>query len=487
MGLADVVGLTLHEARELLDRGEISSVELTQAVLDRIEDVEDRVKAFVTVTQDTALAQARDADARIAAGDAAALTGIPVQLKDNMCTRGIATTCSSRMLEHFVPMYDATVARRLYDDDAVLVGKGNLDEFAMGSSTENSAFFPTRNPWDLERVPGGSSGGPAAAVAAGECIFSLGSDTGGSVRQPAALCGVVGLKPTYGLVSRYGLVAFGSSLDQIGPLTKDVTDSAIAMNAIAGHDPRDSTSIAYEVPDYTKALTGDIRGLRIGVPEEYFAEGIEPGVEQAVRTAIQVLEELGASVEETSLPHTPYALAVYYIIAPSEASANLARYDGVKYGYSTGQADSMWDAFQKTRQEGFGPEVKRRIMLGTYALSAGYYDAYYLKAQRVRTLIRREFDQVFERFDALVAPTSPSVAFRQGEKMDDPIQMYLNDIFTQPANIAGIPAISVPAGTSDGLPVGLQIMGKHLSEKALFRVAHAYEQATEWHKMRPGL
>ena len=487
MGLADVVGLTLHEARELLDRGEISSVELTQAVLDRIEDVEDRVKAFVTVTQDTALAQARDADARIAAGDAAALTGIPVQLKDNMCTRGIATTCSSRMLEHFVPMYDATVARRLYDDGAVLVGKGNLDEFAMGSSTENSAFFPTRNPWDLERVPGGSSGGPAAAVAAGECIFSLGSDTGGSVRQPAALCGVVGLKPTYGLVSRYGLVAFGSSLDQIGPLTKDVTDSAIAMNAIAGHDPRDSTSTAYEVPDYTKALTGDIRGLRIGVPEEYFAEGIEPGVEQAVRTAIQVLEELGASVEETSLPHTPYALAVYYIIAPSEASANLARYDGVKYGYSTGQADSMWDALQKTRQEGFGPEVKRRIMLGTYALSAGYYDAYYLKAQRVRTLIRREFDQVFERFDALVAPTSPSVAFRLGEKMDDPIQMYLNDIFTQPANIAGIPAISVPAGTSDGLPVGLQIMGKHLSEKALFRVAHAYEQATEWHKMRPGL
>ena len=487
MGLADVVGLTLHEARELLDRGEISSVELTQAVLDRIEDIEDRVKAFVTVTQDTALAQARDADARIAAGDAAALTGIPVQLKDNMCTRGIATTCSSRMLEHFVPMYDATVARRLYDDGAVLVGKGNLDEFAMGSSTENSAFFPTRNPWDLERVPGGSSGGPAAAVAVGECIFSLGSDTGGSVRQPAALCGVVGLKPTYGLVSRYGLVAFGSSLDQIGPLTKDVTDSAIAMNAIAGHDPRDSTSIAYEVPDYTKALTGDIRGLRIGVPEEYFAEGIEPGVEQAVRTAIQVLEELGASVEETSLPHTPYALAVYYIIAPSEASANLARYDGVKYGYSTRQADSMWDALQKTRQEGFGPEVKRRIMLGTYALSAGYYDAYYLKAQRVRTLIRREFDQVFERFDALVAPTSPSVAFRLGEKMDDPIQMYLNDIFTQPANIAGIPAISVPAGTSDGLPVGLQIMGKHLSEKALFRVAHAYEQATEWHKMRPGL
>ena len=487
MGLADVVGLTLHEARGLLDRGEISSVELTQAVLDRIEDVEDRVRAFVTVTQDTALAQARDADARIAAGDAAALTGIPVQLKDNMCTRGIATTCSSRMLEHFVPMYDATVARRLYDDGAVLVGKGNLDEFAMGSSTENSAFFPTRNPWDLERVPGGSSGGPAAAVAAGECIFSLGSDTGGSVRQPAALCGVVGLKPTYGLVSRYGLVAFGSSLDQIGPLTKDVTDSAIAMNAIAGYDPRDSTSIAYEVPDYTKALTGDIRGFRIGVPEEYFAEGIEPGVEQSVRSAIQVLEELGASVEETSLPHTPYALAVYYIIAPSEASANLARYDGVKYGYSAGQADSMWDALEKTRQEGFGPEVKRRIMLGTYALSAGYYDAYYLKAQKVRTLIRREFDQVFERFDALVAPTSPSVAFRLGEKMDDPIQMYLNDIFTQPANIAGIPAISVPAGTSDGLPVGLQIMGKHLSEEALFRVAHAYEQATEWHKMGPGL
>ena len=391
------------------------------------------------------------------------------------------------MLEDFVPTYDATVARRLYDEGAVLVGKGNLDEFAMGSSTENSAFFPTRNPWDLDRVPGGSSGGPAAAVAADECIYSLGSDTGGSIRQPAALCGVVGLKPTYGLVSRYGLIAFASSLDQIGPITKDVRDSAIVLNAIAGHDPRDSTSIAVEPPDYTSALAGDVKGLRVGVPNEYFVEGMEPGVEQAVRDAIRVLEDLGAVVEDVSLPHTPYALAVYYIIAPSEASANLARYDGVKYGFSSQEAESMWDALEKTRQHGFGPEVKRRIMLGTYALSAGYYDAYYLKAQQVRTLIRRELDEAFQNLDVLVAPTSPSVAFRHGEKMDDPVQMYLNDVFTQPANIAGIPAISVPGGMSGGLPVGLQLMGPYLGEATLLRAAHAYEQATEWHTLRPGL
>ena len=479
------IGLSLQEAAELLGRKQASSVELTEAVLDRIHSVDDRVRAFVTVTEEVALEQARQADARIAAGDAGPLTGIPMQLKDNLCTSGVATTCSSRMLKEFVPTYDATVASRLYAHGAVLVGKGNLDEFAMGSSTENSAFFPTRNPWDLERVPGGSSGGPAAAVAAGECLYALGSDTGGSIRQPAALCGVVGLKPTYGLVSRYGLVAFASSLDQIGPLTRDVADSALVLNAIAGHDARDSTSIEYVVPDYTKALSGDIRGVRIGVPKEYFVEGVEPGVEEAVRSAIGVLEGLGAVVKETSLPHSSYALAVYYIIAPSEASANLARYDGVKYGHSAENADNMWDALEKTRQEGFGPEVKRRIMLGTYALSAGYYDAYYLKAQKVRTLIRREFDEVFKQFDVLVTPTSPSVAFKLGDKTADPIQMYLNDIFTQPANIAGIPAISLPGGMANGLPVGLQLMAGHMGEETLFRVAHAYEQATEWHTLRP--
>lgn len=483
----DVNGLTAHEARDLLDSKQVSSVELTQAVLDRIDAVEESTKAFVTVTAELALKQARGADERIAAGDVAPLTGIPMQLKDNMSTKGAPTTCSSRILEDFVPPYDATVTRKLYDQDAVLVGKGNLDEFAMGSSTENSAFFPTRNPWDLDRVPGGSSGGPAAAVAASECVYSLGSDTGGSIRQPASLCGVVGLKPTYGLVSRFGLIAFASSLDQIGPLTKDVTDAALVLNTIAGHDPRDSTSIDYDAPDYTKTLTGDIKGLRVGVPKEYFVEGMEPSVEQAVQKAISVLDDLGAEISETSLPSTPYAMAVYYIVAPSEASANLARYDGVKYGYSTSAPGSMWDALEITRQEGFGAEVKRRIMIGTYALSAGYYDAWYKKALQVRTLIRQEFDEVFDKFDVLVSPTSPSVAFELGDKMEDPYMMYLNDVFTQPANIAGIPAISVPAGLSDGLPIGLQFMASHLQEKKLLHAAHAYEQATDWHKLQPTL
>ncbi len=483
-----LTGLTIREARDLLDSREVSSVELAQAHLERIAAVDDRVSAFVTVTDDLALEQAARADERIAAGEAGPLTGIPMQLKDNMSTRGVATTCSSRMLEGFVPPFDATVTLQLYDAGAVLLGKGNLDEFAMGSSTENSALFPTRNPWDTDRVPGGSSGGPSAAVAAAECVFSLGSDTGGSIRQPAALCGVVGMKPTYGAVSRYGLIAFASSLDQIGPITKDVADCALVLNAIAGHDPRDSTSIDFQPPDYTNALTGGLNGVRLGVPKEYFAAGIEPGVEDSVREAIGVLEGLGASVEETSLPHTGYALAVYYILAPSEASANLARYDGVKYGYSAQDAETMWDALEQTRQQGFGPEVKRRIMLGTYALSAGYYDAYYLKAQRVRTIIRREFMDVFERFDALVMPTSPSVAFKLGEKTQDPVQMYLNDILTMPANIAGIPAISVPCGLSDGLPVGLQVMGKPMGEQTILRVAHAYEQASPWrHNPGPAL
>ena len=472
--------LTAHDARDLRDSREVSSVELTEASLARIDQVEDSVGAFVTVTRDLALEQAKQADQRIARGDAAPLTGIPMQLKDVICTDGVRTTCSSRMLENFVPPYNATVTERLYREGAVLVGKGNMDEFAMGSSTENSAFFPTHNPWDFDRVPGGSSGGPAAAVAASECFYSLGSDTGGSIRQPGALCGVVGMKPTYGLVSRYGLVAFASSLDQIGPLTRDVRDCATVLNAVAGHDLRDSTSIVYDPPDYTKSLQTDLKGLRIGVPKEYFVEGMEPGVEQATRDAIKVIESLGAEIGEVSLPHTPYALAVYYIIAPSECSANLARYDGVKYGFSAQEADSMWDALEKTRQEGFGPEVKRRIMLGTYSLSAGYVDAFYLKAQRVRTLIRREFDEVFSEFDALVTATSPSVAFKLGAKTADPMQMYLNDVLTLPANIAGIPGISVPAGMSEGLPVGLQILGKSLGEEAMLRVAYAFEQATNF-------
>ena len=482
-----LVYLTAHEARDMLDRGDVSSLELTEASLERIEEIDDRVKAFVTVTRNLALEQAREADVRIAEGNAAPLTGIPMQLKDNICTHGVPTTCSSRMLEEFVPPYDASVAERLRQEGAVLVGKGNLDEFAMGSSTENSAFFPTHNPWDLERVPGGSSGGPAAAVASGEAFFSLGSDTGGSIRQPGSLCGIVGMKPTYGLVSRYGLIAFASSLDQIGPLTRDVRDSVIVLNAIAGHDPRDSTSIEFQPPDYTAALKTDLKGMRIGVPKEYFVDGMESGVEEATRKAIDVLKSLGAEIGEASLPHTSYALAVYYIIAPSECSANLARYDGVKYGFSEQDADSMWDAYEKTRQRGFGPEVKRRIMLGTYALSSGYYDAYYLKAQQVRTIIRQEFESEFEKFDALVMATSPSTAFKLGEKMDDPVQMYLNDVLTLPANIAGIPGISVPSGLSNGLPTGLQIMAKPLGEEAMFRIAYAYEQATDWHNMTPEL
>ena len=487
MNSLDSIDMRVHQARTLLDNREISSVELTQAILDRIDQTDDRIQAFVTVTSDFALAQARCADEKIAAGERFPLTGIPMQLKDNMCTKDVRTTCSSRMLKEFVPPYNATVVNRLYAQGAVLVGKGNMDEFAMGSSTENSSFYSTRNPWDLERVPGGSSGGPAAAVAAGSCLYSLGSDTGGSIRQPAAFCGVVGLKPTYGLVSRYGLVAFASSLDQIGPLTKDVTDCALVLNAIAGHDSRDSTSMAYEVPDYTKSLRDDLSGLRIGVPKEYFGEGVDAKVDGAVRKAINILEKLGACVEETSLEYTRYALAVYYIIAPSEASANLARYDGVKYGYSTKDAGSMWEALSQTRQEGFGPEVKRRILLGTYALSSGYYDAYYLKAQQVRTLIRDEFDKSFDTFDALVMPTTPSVAFKLDEKLHDPLQMYLNDVLTMPANIAGIPGISVPAGIVDGLPVGLQIMTKSFNEETLFRIAYAYEQVTDWHNMKSKL
>lgn len=487
MAVSELYRLTIHEAHRLLQKGEITSVELTRSVLERIEAVEDRVRAFITVTADLALEQAAEADRRIRAGRATPLTGIPMQLKDVIVTRGIRTTCGSRILENFVPIYDATVARRLAEAGAVLVGKGNMDEFAMGSSTENSAFFPTRNPWDLERVPGGSSGGSAAAVAADECIYALGSDTGGSVRQPAALCNVVGLKPTYGRVSRFGLIAFASSLDQIGPLTKDVEDCALVMNVIAGPDPNDSTTVAVPVPDYTKFLIPDLKGLRLGVPAEYY-EGIQPGVKATLMTAIRVLEELGAEVIwDVSLPHTRYALPCYYIIAPSEASSNLARYDGVKYGYSYFEAADVWDAMMKTRQYGFGPEVKRRIMLGTYALSAGYYDAYYLKAQKVRTLIRADFDRAFQRVDALVTPTSPTVAFRLGERTQDPLQMYMSDICTIPVNIAGICGLSVPAGFVDGLPVGMQLIGRAFDEGTLLRIGYAYQQATDWHRRKPPL
>jgi aspartyl-tRNA(Asn)/glutamyl-tRNA(Gln) amidotransferase subunit A len=478
--------VTIHEASRLLKEKKISSVELTRDYLERIRQLEPKVHAFVTVTDELAMEQARQADELIAAGKVNPLTGIPIAIKDVICTRGVRTTCSSKMLENFVPPYNATVMEKLNTCGAVMVGKANMDEFAMGSSTENSALFVTHNPWDLSRVPGGSSGGSAVAVASGEAVCALGSDTGGSIRQPAGFCSVVGLKPTYGRVSRYGLVAFASSLDQIGPLTQDVTDCALLLNAIAGHDRRDSTSVPEPVPDYTQCLKTDLKGLRLGIPKEYYVEGMQPEVASAMKSAIKKLEELGAIIEEVSLPHTPYVLAVYYIIAPSEASANLARYDGVKYGYSY-RGDTMWESMEKTRENGFGPEVKRRIMIGTYALSAGYYDAWYLKAQKVRTLIRREFDAVFEKCDALITPTSPTVPFKIGEKTDDPLAMYLSDICTLPINIAGVPAISIPAGFADGLPIGMQIISKHFREETLLRVAYAFEQATEWHKRRAGI
>jgi len=496
--------LTIREAQELLRKGEISAVELTQAVIERIVAVDNQVKAYLTITPGSALEQAREADRRRAAGEDHPLLGVPLAIKDIICTKGVPTTCGSRILENFIPPYNATVIEHLHQRGAVILGKTNMDEFSMGSSTENSAFFPTRNPWDLSRVPGGSSGGSAAAIAAGECLGALGSDTGGSVRQPAALCGVAGLKPTYGRISRYGLVAFASSLDQIAPFGKDVTDCAIMLQAIAHHDPCDSNSVDVPAPDYAQALVPDIKGMRVGVPREYFVEGMQPGVETAVRAAIEKLTDLGAEVDEVSLPHTEYSLPVYYLIAPAEASANLARYDGVKYGYSHTEVEDVWDAYRQTRQSGFGSEVKRRIMLGTYALSTGYYDAYYLKAQKVRTLIKRDFDEAFGRFDVLVAPTSPTVAFKIGEKVDDPLQMYLSDIFTLSMNLAGICGISIPCGSvgdvegrrssrdlprpmGHGLPVGLQIMGDAFAEETVLRVAYAYEQATEWHKRRPNL
>ena len=477
--------LTIHEALRLLERREISAVELTRAVLHRIADVDNDIKAYLSLTPESALEEARRADELRRAGNQGALLGIPMAIKDVLCLAGVPTTCGSRILASFVPPYDATVVARLRQAGVVFLGKTNTDEFAMGSSTENSGFFTTHNPWDLTRVPGGSSGGSAAAVCADETLGALGTDTGGSVRQPAALCGVVGIRPTYGLVSRYGLVAFASSLDQAGALGKDVTDCALLLNAIAGHDARDSTSVDVPVPDCRRSLGQGVKGLRIGVPREYFGAGTQPGVEAAVRQAIRVLEGLGAVVGETSLPHTEYALPVYYLIAPAEASANLARYDGVKYGLSATQAPDIWEAYRRTRQEGFGAEVKRRIMLGTYALSAGYYDAYYRKAQKVRTLIRQDFDQAFQRFDVLLGPTSPTVAFKIGERTADPLQMYLADVFTLSQSLAGICALSLPCGLADGLPVGLQISGPAFGEETVLQVAYTYEQATDWHTRKP--
>jgi aspartyl-tRNA(Asn)/glutamyl-tRNA(Gln) amidotransferase subunit A len=481
--------LTIGEAAELLSRRELSAVELTRAHLERIAAVEGSVRAFVTETRESALRDAERIDQLRGEGATLGpLAGIPLAIKDVIMTQGVTTTCSSRILEHFLPPYDATVMMRLKGAGAVFVGKTNMDEFAMGSSTENSAFFPTRNPWALDRVPGGSSGGSAVAVAAGEAMGSLGSDTGGSVRQPGALTNTVALKPTYGRVSRYGLIAFASSLDQIGPFARSARDAALLLQAIAGHDPLDSTSVDVPVPDYVAALTGNIKGLRVGVPQEYFVEGTEPGVRKAVEEGIETLRSLGAEVGECSLPHTRYGVAAYYIIAPSECSANLARYDGVKYGFSLRDgARDLIDYVSRTRAAGFGAEVKRRIMLGTYALSSGYYDAYYLKAEKVRTLIKQDFDRAFERFDVLVAPTSPTVAFRLGEKLTDPYAMYLNDVFTIPANLSGIPGLSIPGGFSERLPVGLQLLGPAWGEAKLLQVADAFQRVTDFHTKWPTL
>jgi aspartyl-tRNA(Asn)/glutamyl-tRNA(Gln) amidotransferase subunit A len=478
--------LTIQQALEALRHGETSSVELTQACLDRIERFDAQVGAFLFVAGERALADARLADERRARGETAPLLGVPIALKDIFCTRGIPTTCASRILEGFVPPYDATLVARLAAAGAVIVGKTNMDEFAMGSSTENSAYQPTHNPWDLDRVPGGSSGGSAAAVAAGFAAGAFGTDTGGSIRQPAALCGVVGMKPTYGRVSRYGMIAFASSLDQAGPFARTVADCALLLEAVAGPDPRDSTSLPDPVPSYVTNLERDLHGLRIGVPDEYFAAGLESGVEQAVRRAVDVLSELGAEIKPVTMPHTEYALAAYYLIAPAEASANLSRYDGVKYGLRASNANVM-ELYTHTRGEGFGPEVKRRIMLGTYALSAGYYDAYYVKAQKVRTLIKSDFDRAFESFDVLVAPTSPTVAFPLGARTDDPLAMYLSDVCTLPPSLAGLPALSLPCGLSDGLPVGLQIVGPALGEQTVLQVAAAYERAGGWNARVPAL
>ncbi|UCH81066.1 MAG: Asp-tRNA(Asn)/Glu-tRNA(Gln) amidotransferase subunit GatA [Nitrospiraceae bacterium] len=482
----ELFNLSIAELQTMIKSGKIGYAEIADSVFSRIDAVEERIRSYVTLNTEQAVGQAKQADNN-STDEKHALYAMPLAIKDNICTEGVKTTCSSAMLRNFIPPYESSVTEKLKEQGYILTGKTNLDEFAMGSSTENSAFGHTRNPWDLERVPGGSSGGSAAAVAADECIAALGSDTGGSIRQPAAFCGVVGLKPTYGRVSRYGLVAFASSLDQIGPVTKCVKDSAILLNAIAGHDVCDSTSADVPVPDFTAEIGQDIKGMKIGIPREYFIEGIDEEVEAAVKEGIRQLESLGAVPIEISLPHTGYAVATYYILATSEASSNLARYDGVRYGMRV-EGDDLIDMYMRTREEGFGAEVKRRIILGTYSLSSGYYDAYYKKAQQARTLIKQDFENAFEKVDVIVTPTTPTPAFKVGEKMEDPLQMYLTDIFTISINLAGVPGISIPCGfTAANLPVGLQIIGKHFDEGSVLKAAYAFEQSTEWHKRKPDL
>ena len=479
--------LTIHELHDLLIKKEVTSREVTEAFYRRIKKVDGKIKAYLILTEEGAFDQANQVDRKIVRGEEIGdLAGVPIGLKDILCTKGIRTTCGSKILENYVPFYDGTVVRRLKERDAVMLGKLNMDEFAMGSSTENSGFQITRNPWNLDRIPGGSSGGSAAAVAADECIAALGTDTGGSIRQPASCCGVVGLKPTYGRVSRYGLVAFASSLDQIGPITKDVEDCAILMNAISSYDPYDSTSVNVEAPDYKQFLIKNVKGIRIGMPEEYFVEGMDPDVERSVKEAIDRFKEWGAEVRRISLPHTEYAVAIYYIIATAEASSNLARYDGVKYGLRSKGYRDLMEMYSQTRAKGFGQEVKRRIILGTYVLSAGYYEAYYRKASQVRTLMRKDFEEAFQQVDVIMAPTAPTPAFRIGEKAEDPLQMYLSDIHTIPVNLAGIPGISIPCGFSrENLPIGLQIMGRHFDEGKLLRVAYTFEKNTEFHLKKP--
>ncbi|ASF38166.1 Asp-tRNA(Asn)/Glu-tRNA(Gln) amidotransferase GatCAB subunit A [Halobacillus halophilus] len=479
---------TLRELQEKLHNQEIRVTDLVDESYKRIEEVDGQVKAFLTLNEEAARAQAAELDQQ--RGDSAAkLFGLPIGVKDNIVTKGLRTTAGSQILSNFNdPLYDATVVNKLNDAKSITIGKLNMDEFAMGSSNENSSYDAVRNPWNTDYVPGGSSGGSAAAVAAGEVPYSLGSDTGGSIRQPAAYCGVVGLKPTYGRVSRFGLVAFASSLDQIGPITRNVEDNAFLLETIAGHDKMDSTSANVEVPNYSEALTGDVKGLKIAVPKEYLNEGVSSEVKEAVQAALKKYEELGATWEEVSLPHSKYALSTYYLIASSEASANLARFDGVRYGKRAEDAETMLDMFKRSRAEGFGDEVKRRIMLGTFALSSGYYDAYYKKAQQVRTLIKNDFEKVFADYDVIIGPTTPTPAFKIGDKVDDPMTMYANDILTIPVNLAGVPGISIPCGfSSNGLPIGLQIIGNHFDESSVYRTAHAFEQATEFHKQRPSL
>jgi aspartyl-tRNA(Asn)/glutamyl-tRNA(Gln) amidotransferase subunit A len=479
----------LSELHELLHKKEVSVTDLVDESYKRIDAVEDKVKAFLTLDEENARSKAKEMDSKLGTDESKGLLfGMPIGIKDNIVTKGLRTTCASKILENFNPIYDATVINKLHSADTITIGKLNMDEFAMGSSTENSGFQKTSNPWNLETVPGGSSGGSAASVAAGEVPFSLGSDTGGSIRQPAAFTGTVGLKPTYGRVSRFGLVAFASSLDQIGPITRNVEDNAYLLQAIAGLDPNDSTSANVEVPNYAEALTGDVKGLKIAVPKEYLGEGVGEEARQSVLASLKVLEGMGATWEEVSLPHSKFGVSTYYLLASSEASANLARFDGVRYGYRTPNAENLLDLYKKTRAEGFGDEVKRRIMLGTFALSSGYYEAYYKKAQQARTLIKKDFEDVFAKYDVIIGPTTPTPAFKIGEKIDDPLTMYANDILTIPVNLAGVPGISVPCGfSSTGLPLGLQIIGKHFDESTIYRVAHAFEQATDFHTKRPQL